>query len=423
MLSALFAGISGLTAHQNAISVIGNNISNVNTVGFKASRSSFSNVLSQSIMDVGQIGRGVKLADVSKTFAQGSFESTSNVTDLAIDGNGFFIVENSNGRYYTRAGQFSLNSDGLLVTSNDSKVQGYSINSSGSRDGSLANIDLSSPSSAPKATTKVSLSLNLNSDETTPSTFSTSDPDGTSNFSSAITVYDSLGNGHLTTAYFRKSASNSWEWHTLVDGGDITGGTSGTLQEVAQGALNFNEYGALDTESTTSSDFDFSGGAAQNQSIAFDFGTSITTDSGTGLDGTTQFAAASATNFQDQDGYSSGSLQSLSINGEGVLTGLFSNGSTKDLYQFALSNFKNPNGLTSMGANLFAESKDSGLPILSVGKSSGFGTINSGSLELSNVDLSQEFVNMITIQRGFQANSKIIIAGDEMLQDLVNLKR
>lgn len=423
MLSALFSGISGLSAHQNAISVIGNNIANVNTVGFKGSRTAFSNVLSQSIIDVGQIGRGVKLADVSKNFAQGSFESTSSVTDLAIDGNGFFIVENSNGRYYTRAGQFSLNSDGLLVTTDGSRVQGYSINSSGSRDGSLGDIDLSSPSSSPKATTKVTLSLNLNSDESVPSAFSTSDPDGTSNFSSAITVYDSLGNGHLTTVYFRKDSENTWEWHALVDGGELTGGTSGTLQEVASGTLTFNEYGALDTETTTSSDFDFAGGAAQNQSITFEFGTSITTDGGTGLDGTTQFAAPSATNFQNQDGYSSGSLQSLSINGEGILTGLFSNGATKDLYQLALANFKNPNGLTSIGGNLFAESKDSGLPILGVGKSSGFGTINSGSLELSNVDLSQEFVNMITIQRGFQANSKIILAGDEMLQDLVNLKR
>ena len=423
MLSSLFAGISGLNAHQAALSVIGNNIANVNTVGFKSSRTSFSDILSQSLSGGGQIGRGVKLQTVSPMFTQGSFQSTSNVTDLAIDGNGFFIVENSNGRFYTRAGQFSFDNDGSLVTNDGSTVKGYTIDQNGNTSGSLTDINLSSTSSSPKATESITMAVNLDSSEVVQSSFDITDPESTSNFSSSVTVYDSLGNGHLTTVYFNKTAENSWDWHALVDGSELTGGTEGILEECASGSITFNDSGALDTETIDTSDFDFNSGAQQNQSISLDFGASITTDSGNGLDGTTQFAAASATNFQDQDGYSSGSLQSISIDGEGIVSGMFSNGAAKNLYKVALASFKNDGGLTSVGGNMYAESKDSGLPIIGMANSAGFGNINSSSLELSNVDLSQEFVNLITIQRGFQANSKVITVGDEMLQDLVNLKR
>lgn len=423
MLSSLFAGISGLNAHQAAMSVIGNNIANVNTAGFKASRASFSNILSQNLSGGGQIGRGVKLQSVTPMFTQGSFQSTSSVTDLAIDGNGLFIVENASGKYYTRAGQFSFDSDGNLVSVDGSKVQGYEIDASGNKTGGLADISVAATSSSPKATSSVTMAVNIDSREDIPAAFVASDPEATSNFSSSVTVYDSLGTGHLSTVYFRKASENNWEWHALVDSGEITGGTSGTMEETANGTISFDTNGALDTETITSSGFDFTGGATQNQSISFDFGTSITTDSGSGLDGTTQFASASSTNYQDQDGYSSGSLQSISINSEGVITGLFSNGAAKDLYQVALSSFKSPNSLTSIGGNMFAESKDSGLPIIGVAGTAGFGKVTSSSLELSNVDLSQEFVNLITVQRGFQANSKIISVGDELLQDLVNLKR
>jgi flagellar hook protein FlgE len=434
ILTSLFAGVSGLNANGAALSVIGNNIANVNTVGFKSSSASFADVLSSSMGGASggsQIGRGVFLSGVSPNFTQGSFESTSNGLDLGIDGSGFFLVNDSAGAtFYSRAGEFNINKSGLLVNPEGLRLQGYQADSAGTVAGTIGDINAASTTAPPNATQTVRVVSNLDSRSTAMTTapgFDLTDPVGTSHFSTAVTVYDSLGNGHLATVYFTKVAEaaggNTWQWSTVAEGasGDAV---------MARGYLQFDNQGALSTESATPpsgfptafSDFDFPGGASQSQAITFDFGTSLA-NSGTGLDGTTQFGSTSATIFQSQDGYAAGALQSVGIGQDGSISGLFTNGQTRLLGQIVLGLFNNPQGLNRLGRNLFAESFDSGQPIVGAPDAAGRGRVLSSSLELSNVDLAEQFVKMITAQRGFQANSRVITTTDSILEELVNLKR
>lgn len=316
-----------------------------------------------------------------------------------------------------------MDKDGNIVNPDGLILQGYQVDSAGNITGTIDDLTISSSTAPPRATTDVEIAANLDSSSTIPAAFDVNDPTSTSNFSTAMTVYDSLGNGHLTTVYFRKSAEaatgNTWEWYAVVDGAELTGGVT-AIQ--AQGTIDFDTTGAMDTVTTTLSDFDFSGGATQSQAITFDFGSTIA-GGGTGLDGTTQFGSTSATVSQNQDGYSSGALQGFSIDQEGLITGLFTNGQTRVLGQVVLSTFSSPDGLTMMGSNLYAESFESGQPIVGAPNTAGRGGIFANSLELSNVDLGSEFINLITAQRGFQANSRIITTTDEILGELVNLKR
>ncbi|MBI5747380.1 MAG: flagellar hook protein FlgE [Nitrospirae bacterium] len=427
ILTSLFSGVSGLNANGSAISIIGNNIANMNTTGFKASTATFADVIGQDLAGSSgssQIGRGVFLSSVNPTFTQGSFETTSSALDLAIDGNGFYEVKDSSGgTFYTRAGNFDMDKDGNIVNPEGLILQGYQVDSAGNITGTIDDLTISSSTSPPRATTDAEIAANLDSSSTIPAAFDVTDPTSTSNFSTAMTVYDSLGNGHLTTVYFRKSAEaatgNTWEWYAVVDGSELTGGVT-AIQ--AQGTIDFDTTGAMNTVATTLSDFDFSGGATQSQAITFDFGSTIA-GGGTGLDGTTQFASTSATVSQNQDGYSSGALQGFSIDQEGMITGLFTNGQTRVLGQVVLATFSSPDGLTQMGSNLYAESFESGQPIVGAPNTAGRGSIQANSLELSNVDLGSEFINLITAQRGFQANSRIITTTDDILGELVNLKR
>ena len=428
MLTSLFTGVSGMSANGMALSVISDNVANMNTTGFKTSRAVFGDILSQQLGE-SQVGRGVVLTDVAPEFNQGTFENTSSVLDMAVDGNGLFILNDSSGTSYTRAGQFSVDKDGYVVNPGGSRLQGYGFSATGTASSGLGDINVSSKNSAPNSTQNVTINANIDSTSTIPAAFDITDPYNTSNFSSSITVYDSLGNGHIVNVYFRKSVQaatgNTWEWFGVVNGTDSA---SGTTEIQAQGTLGFTNNGELDTESAityplASSGFDFNGGAATGQVIDFDFGTAITTDGGTGLDGTTQFGAASSTSFQNQDGYSSGSLKSITISPDGIMTGIFTNGQTRGIAQIALAKFIAPTGLTKMGKGLYAESVGSGQPIISTPGVSGTGSLLSNTLELSNVDLAEEFVKMILSQRGFQANSRVISTSDELMVELVNLKR
>ena len=429
MLTALFTAVSGMNANGTALSVIGDNVANMNTTGFKSSRASFGDILSQSLGS-SQIGRGVAVSNISPVFTQGSFENTANVLDLAIDGDGLFIMRDSSGVAYTRAGQFTLDKEGYIVNTNAMRLQGYLFSTSGSSSG-LGDINLSTLNSAPNPTGDASISANLDSratlldDVTTP--FDVADPGNTSNFSSTLTVYDSLGVSHVINIYFRKDTEvvtgNTWEWFAVVNDTDSA---SGATEIQAQGTLDFDSNGALDVESAITyptGGFDFNGGASANQAIDFDFGTSITTDGGTGFDGTTQFGSLSATVFQSQDGYASGSLRNITITQDGYITGIFTNGQTRAVGQVALAKFLAPTEVTKMGKNLYSESNGSGQPIITVPGTSGTGVIMSNTLELSNVDLAEEFVRMIISQRGFQANSKVVSTSDELMQELINLKR
>lgn len=444
ILTSLYTGISGLNSNGAALSVIGNNIANVNTVGFKSSRASFADILSQDLAGASgrsQIGRGSYLSEVTPIFTQGSLETTSSALDLGIEGDGFFLVKDTaGGTYYTRAGQFNINKDGFLANPEGYLLQGYQVDSTGNVTGAIDRIDVSSTSTPPNTTNNVTITSNLDSRASSVGTgFDINDKANTSHFSTALSVYDSLGNEHLVTVYFTKvyedtagGSGNYWQWNAVADGvaGNAVMGR-GYLQFDSSGALVAENVADMNIDPTDPlglglpsaiSDFDFLGGVTQNQSIAFDFGTG-TANSGSGLDGTTQFGSSSGTLFQSQDGYASGALKSLGINQDGIISGLYTNGQTRTIGQVVLGSFNNPHGLTKMGKNMYGESYDSGQSIIGAPSSGGRGRLLSNSLELSNVDLAEEFVKLITAQRGFQANSRIITTTDEMLGELVTLKR
>lgn len=441
ILTSLFTGISGLNANGTSLSVIGNNIANVNTVGFKASRAAFADVLSQSLTGSSgsQIGRGVYLSDVSTLFSQGSMETTSSALDFGIDGEGFFQVNDSAGTsFYSRAGQFSMNSDGDIVNPEGYFLQCYQSDPAGNITNTIGNIDVSSNTTPPNLTSNVQLTANLDSSEVPLATgFDINDVTNSYHFSNSMTVYDSLGNQHLVTAYFTKihedtagGTGNYWQWNAVADG--LTGPEvmgRGYLQFDTSGALVAENIADMDIDPVTGlsmpgvmSSFSFTGGGLQNQAISFDFGTGIA-DGGSGLDGTTQFGSASSTVFLHQDGYASGSLKNLNVNQSGIISGLFTNGQTRTIGQVVIGLFTNPDGMSKIGKNLYAQTYDSGQPVLGVPDNGGRGRILSNTLELSNVDLAEEFIKLITTQRAFQANSRIITTTDSMLEELVNLKR
>lgn len=308
--SALFSGVSGLNANSTAMTVIGNNIANTNTAGFKSSGTTFSDVISQS----SDVGRGVQLNSISTSFEQGSLESTSSVTDLGLEGEGFFVVNQGNASFYSRDGRFGFDKDRFLVNSNGLKLQGWAADSSGNATGALQDLSFTTGDVAPNATTTTSVTANLDSrvtaipgglDVTNATTVA-----ATSHFSTGITVYDSLGNPHTSVIYFTKittpvppATDSVWQWNSTVDGSEITGGTPGTLEIEGAGTITFGSDGTFSSATGLgTSDFDFIG-AAQSQNITFDFGNAT--------NGTTQFGSASSVGLLSQNGYASGSLQSI----------------------------------------------------------------------------------------------------------------
>ncbi len=716
-LTSLYAGISGLNVNSDALSLIGNNIANSNTIGFKAGRVQFKDIVSSSLGGgaAGQIGRGATTGGITTLFTQSSFETTTRGTDLAIDGDGFFIVADGGANYYTRAGDFTFDKDGLMVNSSDLAVQGWKVDENGQTIGDIGDINVSDVSSSSKPTTLVELGANLNStsetkfvvndynnrfvlnygsddivvtlingtytgetlanelqakiqndpdfkaDVSSPTDFTIAyskvtgkftftnttgnditlrvtkdmtmtggvsnnddmsmkellglevkdrnddgsvtsaddilisdgtnfisdrlprlsdklfyvnnnnntiifnlgtteyqaiipiqaDPytslfasdgtgkvpatgsmakaladalnaakqtsDGTSplpdtslfsvdyndktgkftisassttvssdirfkwedertsaeqllgfaseydpnntktvtsfsitgangsiesvfapntvfdptaaNYSTAMNVYDTLGSPHTVTFYFKKQGSNTWEWHAVMNSSDLDNGIpnddgSDRLMEVGSGGIvEFNPNGSLKSESGNNNVyFNFGGGATLMQEIDINFGES-TTEGGSGLDGTTQYADSSATFSQTQDGFPAGSLSGVSVGSDGLISGIFSNGEIKAIAQLALAMFNSPWGLEKKGDNLWAETIKSGNVSVGLPGTAGRGTIVSNALEQSNVDIATEFVKMISAQRAFQANAKMITTSDELLNEVVNLKR
>jgi flagellar hook protein FlgE len=425
MLGCLNSGISGLNANNNNMSVIANNIANVNTPGYKAQRATFADVLSQQSGGLA-IGNGVDIKGVSSMQGQGALDSTDNATDVAIDGNGLFIVKNAEGSaFYTRAGQFQFNVDGKLATPDGHVVQGWDLQDNETITGLPTDIDISNTSLPPKATTTLALNICLDSNASIigagPDVFDINDPHNTSNYSTSVSVFDSLG--HNITFYFSKlTAPGEWEWNAVLDEDE-------TQTKQAWGTIAFTEKGFLDTESATTyrtgllTGFNFNNGSEEEQAINIDFGTSITTDGGTGADSTTQYADQFATRNTSQDGYPSGSLNTISVNREGVIQGSFTNGHIDDLAIIALADFNNPAGLRKTGNNLYMACNESGQAIINPPASGGMGKISSYSLEGSNVDLASEFMKMIITQRAFQANARSITVADQMLTEIVSLKR
>ncbi|MDD9933851.1 MAG: flagellar hook protein FlgE [Myxococcales bacterium] len=429
ILRSMQIGVAGLRAHSEALGVAGDNIANVNTVGFKAQRGTFQDQLGRSIAGAGSDptpGAGSRLAHIEQMWTQGALLTTDSPTDLALSGDGFFIVDGTvggtTGRYFSRAGQFHIDADGQLVNPGGLRLQGYTAQPDGTMGSTLGNLTVTPGTIPANPTTEIQAAVNLDSNAQQPAPFDPTDPAGTSNFSNTVTVYDSLGNGHEITVYYAKNGPNSWEWHAMVDGGDLAGGTPGAPVEGASGTLTFTTDGRLDTESAGASSWDFID-AAPGQVITFDFGSSVTGDLGDGLDGSTQFASPSTTTGLSQDGFAAGSVAGISIGPDGRITGIFNNGQQRAIGQVAVASFGSVEGLARGGQGLWHATEESGQALVGAAETGGRGSVVAGALEQSNVDLGAEFVNLISYQRGFQANSRVITTADEMYGELVNLKR
>ncbi len=406
ILTSMFTAVSGLNAYGNAMGIIGNNIANVGTAGFKGSRPAFADMVSSSLVGAAnnsQTGLGVFLADVQGVFTQGALTTTGQVLDMAIDGNGFFQVKDAAGtEYFTRNGQFKLDRIGQVVDAKGNLLQGYQASAAGVLTGTIGNIALTNTNISPNATTAVTIAANLNSAATTPTpAFSATDPTSY-NFSSSTTIYDSLGNSHTLQMYYRKSATaNTWNVYQQLDNGAAAAATN----------LAFTSGGAYLSGSPQTFSLTIPGGATTPQSVTVDF------------TGVTQYAAQSALLNQSQDGFTSGSLAQFAIDPTGQVSAQYTNGRTQLIAQVALSRFPNPHGLVREGDNLFVQSTASGTAVQGAPGNNGLGSVVSGAIERSNVDLGEQFVDMIITQRAFQANSRAITTSDEMLQELVNLKR
>ncbi len=525
---SMYSGISGLHTHSQAMSVIGNNLANQSTYGFKSSSTQFQDLFYQSVSTgggVGQVGQGSQVSAIMSCFGQGPYESTSTATDVAIGGNGFFVVKNAdtNESFYTRAGNFRFDKDGNLVDTHGYIVQGWEVEqgSSGGKvrtTGSSGNIRLENFQSPPQATTSVTMRMNLNSQDADKSADSTdpffsllknwngqSDPPLASSryaTQNTIKVYDENGTAHDLTVYFdpvkdstvTSGAGGKQVWEFIVTAppgvdGRILGGTkvAGTSAAglLMAGTMSFDAAGNMigmsaftlgsgasgnlkGLDQWTPASFSQNGlpvftanfsnlsnassaTSANARPIEMNFGLSNQDISGTGWTGACSNASVAKTslgslnNFtrpqvngqastsydesgstainQTQDGYGAGFLQSISVNRDGVLTGHYSNGQVLDLYALTLANFTSTDGLYREGGNLFSATRDSGPATTGLAGVGGLGTVSSNTLEQSNVDTAEQMVKMITTQRGFQANSKIITTADTMLQEVIQLKR
>lgn len=419
----MYTGVSGLNAHGRAMAVVGDNIANVNTTGYKSERAVFADLLGRSMMAVDQAGSGVTLAAITREFAQGTLMTTDSPTDLALNGRGFFVVRGNTagqqGNFFTRAGQFNLDQNGNLVDPQGNTVQGYLVNSLGTIDNQLTDLTIANNVLPPQETTDISMSVQLDSTQTV-KTWDLNNPGETSSPPTvSTTVYDSLGVGHQADVYFTKTADNTWEWHAVMDEAEF-GGPPGTNREVAGGRLNFTTDGELDTETATSAWTDTFPGAAP-QTVNFDFGDALT-DGGTGTAGSVQYSTPSVLN-QTQNGYAGGELVAVGVQSSGEVMAVFTNGEQRLVGQVAVATFEAEGQLARAGNNLWMETEQSGDARIGAAGTGAAGSITASALEMSTVDLGLEFVNLIAYQRGFQANSRTITTADQMYQEAVNLKR
>jgi len=401
-------GLSGLNAASKSLDVIGNNVANANTIGFKMSEAEFADVFANSLNGSGgtQVGIGTTVRAISQEFSQGNITVTNNPLDIAVNGKGFYRMSNNGAITYSRNGQFQLDKDGYIVNSDGARLTGYIANAAGALNTSTpADLKLASNDSMPNATGKVNGVLNLDSREAPPTgAFNLSDPK-TYNSSTSVAVFDSLGNTHTLSLYFVKTAANSWGVYGTSDGTQIGAGAIGTMR--------FKGDGTIDTATTT---------------LPFSVSTPVTTGAASPLTykldftGTTQFGSGFGVNSLAQDGYSSGRLSGLSVGADGVIQGRYTNGQATRLGQVTLANFSNPQHLQPMGGNSWAETSQSGAPLIGAPGSGTLGVLQSAAVEDSNVDLTAELVNMITAQRVYQANAQSIKTQDAVLQTLVNLR-
>ena len=428
LYSAFYSGLSGLATNANALNVIGNNLSNINTVGFKGSSTTFRDIFSTSLGGVStqgngnpiQFGLGVQTNSVSQDFSQSSFQSTGNALDMAIQGNGFFTLQTSDGRQvFSRAGNFSRNNDGFLVASDGASVMGWNRDASGlvntSATLSPIRIDAGTTASA-NPTQLIRMGVNLNASAAA---------DATSTLTTPVQVYDSQGNTQTLIVTYTKTGPNTWDYA-------VSGASPAAINSGAAGRLTFSDTGALlsidpapynplgFTPSMTTTNptlsIAWNNGAAPS-SITFGI-----TNTGNSAN-ITQFSAASATSSSFQDGYGAGTLRDMTVDQNGKVSGTFTNGQVIALAQIAISSFNNMNGLVQTGNNHWGQSLASGSPTIGLANQGGRGGVLGSNLELSNVAVAGEFTKLILSQRGYEANSKIVTTTDQLMQVTLNLKQ
>ncbi|WP_019570796.1 flagellar hook protein FlgE [Thioalkalivibrio sp. ALE11] len=399
-------GLSGLNSAQADLDVTGNNVSNAGTTGFKQSRAEFGDVYAQSFGGTNQttVGAGSRLLAVTQQFTQGQTEFTENGLDLAIDGEGFFQLNDRGNTVYSRAGEFQVDRDGFIVNSQGQNLQGY-IAEDGDAEpadlgGTPGDLRLDTGEGAPRRTEEIDAQLNLRSDAEVigAGQFDIENPDSY-NFSTSLTVYNGQGEAQDAEAFFTKTADNEWEAHVAVNGEEV----AGPLE------MEFDSNGELVDDDVT---FTFDPGDA------FDDGTEIEID----FAGTTQYGTDFGVSDLSQDGYAPGTLTDIDIDNEGVVFARYSNGQSDVLGQVVLANFDNPQGLEQLGNNNWAETFASGGPTVNAPGAAGTGLLQAGALEASNVDIAQELVNLITAQRNFQANSQTISTADTVTQTIINIR-
>lgn len=448
-------GLSGLNATSKQLDVIGNNISNANTVGFKMAQAQFADVFANSLSGAGggnAVGIGVRVQNVSQLFTQGNITSTNNPLDLAINGSGFFRISNNGAISYSRNGQFSMDKNGFIVNAQGAQLTGYMADGNGVLStGAAVPLNIDTRDIAPKQTDAVNAVINLDSRSLPPAAaavFSMTDPT-TYTSSTSVAVFDSLGNSHVLQTFFVRvdpalrpitpavppAAQVTAEWDifaaidgNLIPGVDQTPPTAPPVPTDAIGTIGFDAYGKLTTVIPAIGGSDPN--ALQinilgiNTGAVTPIGSSLPPDSSLKFDmtGMTQYGSAFSVNSLKQDGYTSGKLSKFNTSKDGTIVGSYTNGRTSILGQVALANFTNPNGLQSLGDNQWAETAESGNPLVGVPGSGSLGVLTANAVEDSNTDLTGELVNMITAQRVYQANAQTIKTQDQVLQTLVNLR-
>jgi flagellar hook protein FlgE len=404
--------LSGLNAAQSDLTVTANNIANVATTGFKGSRAEFADLFASTQQGVSAtaIGNGVKVSNVSQQFSQGNIDFTDNSLDLAMSGNGFFVINDNGAMSYTRAGAFQVDNDGYVVNSKGQRLQVYPrLSNGGFNTGGLSDLSLNTGVSAPQATSNIDVLLNLPGNAQPPAV-ATFDPADTSSFNHAtsLTIYDSLGAAHTASMYYVKTANpNEWQTHLYVDGSEVQGPGGVTAQ-----TLNYNDTGEL----VSPAGGELSWGPYQPATgsapinMTFDYRD------------TSQYGQNFTVNAVTQDGFTTGRLIGIDIDQSGVVQARFTNGRSNALGQIAVANFANPQGLQQLGDTQWAETFASGQAIRGEAGNSGFGIIQAGALEASNVDITSQLVNMITAQRDFQANAQMISTADAITQTIINIR-
>ena len=399
--------LSGLNAASSDLSVTANNIANVNTNGFKESRAQFSEVFAVGTQSVSSsaAGSGVRLSTIAQQFTQGNIDFTDNALDLAIAGEGFFVLSDNGARAYSRAGAFGVDNQGFVVNSQGQRLQAYPFAGNGLfNTGTPTDLQLVTGANPPQPSTRAVFGLNLPANAPQPANpvFDPNDP-SSFNHTTSVTVYDTLGASHTATVFFIKdAAANTWNTQVEIDGTTVPGATpitfsqDGSLQTPAGGLIPLGAY----TPSTGAADIN----------LSLDFSTA------------TQFGDSFGVNSLSQDGFTTGRLTGISVDAEGIVFARFTNGQSTSLGKLALANFANPQGLQQLGDTTWGESFASGDALVSEAGTASFGSIQSGALEASNVDLTAQLVSMITAQRNFQANAQMISTVDTVTQTVINIR-